>query len=623
MAVRRWHESIDHMSFRRKMSLFLLAAVSLILLTGQFAQYELTKQQTRRQEQEQAMANVAQIETYMEMKMKNVIERLYYIGINQTFYNAVKKVLFDDKGADDSVVMGDISSTLALYKITEPLISSLYLYTPAASYTDNTVLINRDFDFKTSGLYPYMEKKGPIIIGSPCRDEIFITRKNVVPVIYKFTVEGYGGEAALLANLDQNALYEYLKKILLSEDVSVVLYDDEGNRIASSIKKVHQGLFKEELQAEDLKAMALDEEAFHTIRYDGEKYWINNGRLDFASWNLIYVRSEKSVFQKLGSLTAGYVALSFLVLAVIFLVVMAIVKRQTMPLMELSDLMQKAGEEKYEIDFPYRKNDEIGMLAVSFNHMVRYTRELFEQLNQSIEQLKEEKEKVRIEQLLKRRAELKALQAQINPHFLYNTLDSIRWKAEDIEAEDISQMTQALATVFRIGLSRGRELITVEEELEHVGSYLEIQCLRYGTLLKYEIDVDQALMEYYTVKLILQPLVENSIYHGIKEKGEQGLICITGRRELSQMVFTVEDNGMGIPVEQLERLNQDLKRNLSVSKEGYGIYNVNERIRLYFGEAFGLRLESRNGEWTRAVVTLPLIEEWEVESYVPYSDCRR
>ena len=102
MAVRRWHESIDHMSFRRKMSLLLLAAVSLILLTGQFAQYELTKQQTRRQEQEQAMANVAQIETYMEMKMKNVIERLYYIGINQTFYNAVKKVLFDDKGADDS-----------------------------------------------------------------------------------------------------------------------------------------------------------------------------------------------------------------------------------------------------------------------------------------------------------------------------------------------------------------------------------------------------------------------------------------------------------------------------------------------------------------------------------------
>ena len=89
------------------------------------------------------------------------------------------------------------------------------------------------------------------------------------------------------------------------------------------------------------------------------------------------------------------------------------------------------------------------------------------------------------------------------------------------------------------------------------------------------------------------------------------------------MVFTVEDNGMGIPVEQLERLNQDLKRNLSVSKEGYGIFNVNERIRLYFGEAYGLRLESRNGEWTRAVVTLPLIEEWEVESYVPYSDCRR
>lgn len=623
MAVSRWRGSIDHMSFRRKMSLFLLATVSLILLAGQFAQYELTKQQTRRQEQEQAMANVAQIETYMEMRMKNVIERLYYIGVDQTFYNAVKKVLFDEKKADDSGVVGDISSTLAMYKITEPLISSLYLYTPAASYTDNTVLINRDFDFKTSGLYPYMEKNESIIIGSPCKDEIFITKKDVVPVIYKFRVDGYGGEAVLLANLDQNAMYEYLKKILLFEEVSVVLYDDEGNQIVSSIKKEHQELFKDGLTMEELKTKVHNEDVFYTIRHEGEEYWINRGRMDFVAWNLVYVRSEKSVFQKLGLLNAGYVTLGVLLLIVVFLAVMSIVKKLTTPLKELADLMQKAGEEKYEIDFPYRKKDEIGMLAESFNHMVHYTRDLFEQLNQSIVNLEEEKEKVRIEQLLKRRAELKALQAQINPHFLYNTLDSIRWKAEDIGAGDISQMTQALATLFRIGLSRGRELITVREELRHIESYLEIQCLRYGTLLRYEIDVDQELMEYYTVKLILQPLVENSIYHGIKEKGEKGIIRITGRKERGMIFFTIDDNGMGIPQEHLERLNHGLSRNLSVSKEGYGIFNVNERIRLYFGGNYGLKLESSYREWTRATVMMPLIEEWEVESYVPYSDSRR
>lgn len=402
--------------------------------------------------------------------------------------------------------------------------------------------------------------------------------------------------ALLEVNIDVQILSTRLNQISVQKGL-VYLLDDQG-RILLPYSHYHQD----------------GNERFGEARsgafIDRNKHMVIIRPIHTVGWRVAADVPMREILAAGSALRGHVMAISAVAIAAVLLLAIYFSTYISRPVIHISQVMNQVREGDLDIRIDSsRQTGEMKTLYQSFNYMMDMIGDLIQE--------------VYVAKIREKQSELAALQAQINPHFLYNTLDSIRWKAEDIEAEDISQMTQALATVFRIGLSRGRELITVEEELEHVGSYLEIQCLRYGTLLKYEIDVDQALMEYYTVKLILQPLVENSIYHGIKEKGEQGLICITGRRELSQMVFTVEDNGMGIPVEQLERLNQDLKRNLSVSKEGYGIFNVNERIRLYFGEAYGLRLESRNGEWTRAVVTLPLIEEWEVESYVPYSDCRR
>lgn len=183
-------------------------------------------------------------------------------------------------------------------------------------------------------------------------------------------------------------------------------------------------------------------------------------------------------------------------------------------------------------------------------------------------------------------------------------------------------MVQALATLFRIDLSRGREMITIAEELKHVSSYLSIQKYCYGDTLDYEIEVEEEILDAYVPKIILQPLVENSIYHGLKEKDEGGTVRILGKAKEAEIRFQVCDDGVGIEPKLLKRLEDGLNQGLVMNREGYGIFNVNERLRLYFGEMYGLTIE--NGPETGAVVTLrmPLVREEEVEMYVSYLDRR-
>ena len=219
----------------------------------------------------------------------------------------------------------------------------------------------------------------------------------------------------------------------------------------------------------------------------------------------------------------------------------------------------------------------------------------------------------------KRKAELRALQAQINPHFLYNTLNAITWQAADQGAEEISILSNSLGKFFRISLSKGAEIITLREEIEHVSSYLDIQRIRYHSKLNYKIDVGVQWLDLRVIKLILQPLAENSIYHGIKEKQGSGLIriyeepCEEENEKILRLI--VWDNGAGIPKDKLNVLNETLKKGETDRLEGYGIYNVNERIRLFYGENYGLQFESVEGQWTKAMLTLP-IRDGEMDSCI-------
>ena len=241
---------------------------------------------------------------------------------------------------------------------------------------------------------------------------------------------------------------------------------------------------------------------------------------------------------------------------------------------------------------PAAEIDELQLLTHDLNTMAEQLGTL---LHERIEQ----------EKTLKK-AELRALQAQITPHFMYNTLETIVWLAEEERNREVVEMTMAFTGFLRISLSRGADYITVEREKQHVASYLQIQSVRYGSIMRYTIDIDPALNERYMLKIVLQPLVENAIYHGIKCKRGRGQITVIGRAAAGGMYFAVEDNGLGMTPERLDEVRKALQSGAPVGadgKGGYGLCNVAQRLRLYCGS--GLTIESEYRHGTRISFTVP------------------
>ena len=231
-----------------------------------------------------------------------------------------------------------------------------------------------------------------------------------------------------------------------------------------------------------------------------------------------------------------------------------------------------------------------------------------------IDKINELLEQVTTEQVRLRKAEFELLQSQINPHFLYNTLDAIIWLAEAGEQKKVVSMVRSLSEFFRTSLNRGKDIISVREELLHVRSYLEIQQVRYQDILNYDIDVPAELGNYLIPKITIQPLVENALYHGIKNKRGSGTIHIRGSRQEDFLVIEIEDDGIGISKERLWQVNDGIRKKILTGKDIYGLYNVNERIRLNFGEAYGINILSTYGEGTLVRILLPCIEELPAEN---------
>ena len=232
-------------------------------------------------------------------------------------------------------------------------------------------------------------------------------------------------------------------------------------------------------------------------------------------------------------------------------------------------------------------------------------RVLSDSMNTMIDKINELLEQVKTEQVRLRKAEFELLQSQINPHFLYNTLDAIVWLAEAGEQKKVVSMVGSLSDFFRISLNQGQDILDVREELQHVRSYLEIQQMRYQDILQYEICVPEELYSSRIPKITLQPLVENALYHGIKNKRGKGMIRIDGEMEDSDCILRITDNGRGMTPERLGQVREGIRNRNACETEIYGLYNVNERIRLNFGEKYGITITSAYGEETCVTVRLP------------------
>ena len=265
------------------------------------------------------------------------------------------------------------------------------------------------------------------------------------------------------------------------------------------------------------------------------------------------------------------------------------------PISQLNQATEKIAQGDFNARAQADSEDEVAELAVSFNKMAGSMQSL-------IDKVKEDERKMR-------KADLRLLQEQIQPHFLYNTLDTIVWLIESNEPDEAVTMVVTLSDFFREILSKGKEFISIKEEEKHISSYLQIQEMRYRDILEYDIQLDQVIYKYQILKLTLQPVVENALYHGIKYKRAKGCIHIHGEKEGDIIRLTVRDDGVGMDEDELEQLRQQIEKPCQETEKGFGLANVNERIHMYFGPEYGMKIQSQKGKGTTVEIVIPAILE--------------
>ncbi len=339
-------------------------------------------------------------------------------------------------------------------------------------------------------------------------------------------------------------------------------------------------------------------------RYDENMEMLDNGvyilteliQDDIQHYIYYQTRSIERLTAQLNEQVRSFMVLcSGMTLTIVLVVVLIssfLLQSITRPLERLCRVTERIARGEFTVRTKIDTQDEIRALSDSVDDMA-------ERLSIMMNQIIEDERKMR-------HAELRLLQEQINPHFLYNTLDTIVWLIEGNDPDKAVSMVVSLSEFFRLVLSKGKEFITIREEELHIRSYLEIQQARYRDILEYDITIDPEIYQYRILKLTLQPLVENSLYHGIKYKRAKGKIYIEGKREGNLLRFQVRDNGVGMEPDELAKLREEIQKPCKETEKGFGLANVNERIRMNFGTQYGMKIESVKNEGTCVSITIPM-----------------
>lgn len=392
-------------------------------------------------------------------------------------------------------------------------------------------------------------------------------------------------EGVFFVDLNYSSINSLGRNISLGSRGYVFIVDDEANIIFHPQQQLlYSGLKKEKID----EVLTGDSGSF--VVKDGDNSRVYTFcRSAETGWTTVGVSYLNELMKNRDSMQNAYF-LSALVLFTAAVLLTSLISREiTKPIRYLQNSMRQVEKGNFAYaETAVDGENEIAQLGASFNRMTKRIQELMEQNVQ--------------EQREKRKSELNALQSQINPHFLYNTLDSIIWMAESGRTQEVVVMTSQLARLLRQSISNEDEIVTIESEISYTKSYLTIQKMRYQDQLEFEIDVDQEALSMPIVKLVIQPLVENAIYHGVKYAEHGGIVSVSVKVAREKLVITVADNGPGMSRETLAHIFE--KRENGKSGK-VGVYNVHHRLQLYYGPEYGLSYKSAPGAGTMAFITIP------------------
>lgn len=566
--------------------------------------------------EEQSNENTVQLIGKVNTAIENDVENLQKITYLISFDPGVQKFLKGDAADAGQISKAAGNGESAEYNIRK----FLQGFTTLSSEIAGIMLVNREGDFISNEMYARSgtkvteeawykqaaDNKGIFkIVGHPygraVMSHVDYKESEVVSAVRAIVdPETQVVQGVVLVDLKLRVIAETARDVTLGKTGYLTVVDDNGEMIYAPqhpfMQKIPAGLFTES-------------SGITSEMVDGRHLQLIYRTSPFTGWTTMGVfPMDESAF--------GVREITFNVVTFVFVVCMLgmtasfyLAYSISRPIGQLASFMSKAQSGDLTIRYWGNRSDEIGLLGRSFNTMLAQIGRLL-----SLTELQARQ---------KREAELRSLQAHIKPHFLYNTLDTIHWMARSKGAEDIAEVVQSLSKLFRLGLSKGSDIIPLSDELEHIISYLKIQHVRYSSKLTYSIEVEPRLQELYVLKLLLQPMVENAIYHGIKERRGPGHLSIEVVERENELYLTVRDDGAGIPPERLNLLKQRLEAVGKQDREhaetepplpdstgsGYGILNVQARIRLTYGEPYGIMMESEPGAGTVVTIRHPVVRD--------------
>ena len=462
---------------------------------------------------------------------------------------------------------------------------------------DGSKSVNQDLDLNTQEWYATALEKpnGPILTSSHVQHIISGERPWVITLSRGIRDRSGSGEkeGVFFIDLNYSAISELCDQSTVGTKGYAFILDAKGNIV---YHPQQQQLYNE-LQTENISLiMDTDEDTVLTgTGNDGKLYSIS--RSEKTGWTVVDCTNVKELLSKSRQAQSVYVLTAIILVIVALLFSRFMARSITLPIQKLRDSMKKVQEGDFSVsDVVVDSKNEIGSLTKSFDVMTHRIHELMEQ------NVHEQEEK--------RKSELKALQSQINPHFLYNTLDSIIWMAEGKKNEEVVLMTASLARLLRQSISNEDEVVPIANEVEYARGYLTIQKMRYKDKLEFQIEVDSSILYIPLIKLVLQPIIENAIYHGLKYKESKGLLIVKGFMKDGNAVLQVIDDGVGMDEETLAHIYD--KHKVNYHSNGVGVYNVQKRLKLYYGEDYGITYTSELGKGTTATITIPGRQEGQI-----------
>lgn len=524
---------------------------------------------------------------------KNAMEQSAVTGSEQTsvqVLNTVENYTSDMQGVMNMILENMRDSQEEKDKFIQNLVEVRADIVAVTTYDENGNLKEcwsdglklKKQNLKNLSYVPMQGNNTKLNITKPHVESIFEDYYPWVVTIYKYVKDESGRDMQVAMDIRFSSIANYMGDVGIGQHGYCYIADKEGNLIYHPQQQLIYSGLKKEKSAGLSEGVHIKPDAIYTVR-----------ELSNCEWKIIGVcYVDEMITAKVSDAVGRLLFVLCGVLVATFLLGWAFSELFSSPVRKLVRAMREFEKDAEKFEFEEIKGTtEIMTLSHSFGHMVVRIQKLMEQVRQ--------------EEISLRKTELKALQAQINPHFLYNTLDAIAWLCETGKTEDAEEMVTSLARLFRISISKGHELITIAKEVEHAKSYLKIEKFRYKNQFTYSFDVQEECLFYLCNKITLQPIIENAIYHGVNQMLDEGEIQIRIYEDGEDIIFEIEDNGVGMS----EQKCYDILHDESGDKSGIGIKNVNDRIKIYFGNEYGLSITSEMDEGTCVKIRMPKVEE--------------